>query len=125
MNSKGQVLVVFIILLPLILLFVSLIIDVGVLYSEKRNVDNNVKSTIEYGLKHIEKDNTKKIMSDLLKENIDDIDSLYIDIQNSKITVTLVKKQRSIFNLKQSSEIRSSYVGYIKEDKIKLIKEVK
>lgn len=126
MNNKGQVLTAFIILLPLILMLFTIVLDVGMLYTEKRRVDNNVKSTINYGLKHIEDETLKSKLTKLLTDNIDDIDSVYIDIEQNKITINLVKTQKSIFNainLKKSYEIKSNYVGYINEDKIKLIKE--
>lgn len=126
MNNKGQVLVMFVILLPLILLLISLVVDMGMLYSEKRNVDNNVKSAITYGLENIDDNNIKFKINNLLKENISDIDSLYIDVTDNKITVNLIKKQTSIFNivnLKKAYQINSKYVGYLNEGKIELLKE--
>ena len=53
MNSKGQVLVLFMLLLPLVFMMLALIIDTGLLYIEKRHVDLVVKDTTEYGIKTI------------------------------------------------------------------------
>lgn len=126
MNNKGQVLAVFIILLPIVLLIFCLLVDLGMLYLEKRTIDNNLKSTISYGLNHFDDDNIEFKMGQILKENISDIDSLYIDIDENKIHITLVKKQPSLFeitSLKSNYEIKISYTGYLNDNKIELIRK--
>lgn len=125
MNNKGQVLVVFIILLPIVLLCFCMVVDLGILHLEKRTIDNNIKSTIKYGLKHVSDENIEFKMGQILKENIGDIDSLYIDVDDNKINITLVK-QHSLFavtNLKANQEIKVGYTGYLKDDKIELIRK--
>ena len=47
-NKNGQVLVAFMLMLPLILLFLGLIIDIGLVFIEKRKIENNIKSVISY-----------------------------------------------------------------------------
>ena len=42
MNNKGQTLVTFIIILPILLIILALVVDLGFIYIEKRNIDNNV-----------------------------------------------------------------------------------
>lgn len=126
MNNKGQVLAVFIILLPIVLLIFCLLVDLGMLYLEKRTIDNNLKSTISYGLNHLDDDNIEFKMGQILKDNISDIDSLYIDIDENKIHITLVKKQPSLFeitSLKSNYEIKISYTGYLNDNKIELIRK--
>jgi Flp pilus assembly protein TadG len=39
-DSRGQVLVAFVLLIPVILMLLALIVDVGFLYVEKRKTDN-------------------------------------------------------------------------------------
>lgn len=126
MNNKGQVLVVFIILLPIVLFCFCMVVDLGILHLEKRTIDNNIKSTIKYGLKHVSDENIEFKMGQILKENIGDIDSLYIDVDDNKINITLVKRQPSFFavtNLKANQEIKVGYTGYLKDDKIELIRK--
>ena len=47
-NRNGQVLIAFMLMLPLILLFLGLIIDIGLVFIEKRKIENNIKSVISY-----------------------------------------------------------------------------
>lgn len=121
MNKKGQVLVTFVLLLPIIFMLIGLIIDCGYLYIEKRNVDNNVKDAIEYGIKHIEEYNIENKLRKQLNLNIDEIEKLNISINDKIIEIELKKYKKSIFTLvfsKHKYEITSHYKGYIKEDKI-------
>ena len=106
MNNKGQVLVVFIILLPLVLLFITFIIDLGRLYTEKRHIENNIKSSITYGLNHESIDLEKKITS-LLNDNIENIDVLDVEISSDYITVTIKKSYPSLFKI---TKIKDNYV---------------
>ncbi len=121
MNNKGQVLVIFIILLPLIVLMFGLLIDYGNLANEKRKIDNNIKETLKFGIKHINDENIKQDLEQLLKENIDDINSLELLIEDKKITITLTKKYKSLFNLKNYN-INTTYRAYLKDDKIEILK---
>ena len=53
LNNKGQTLVAFIILIPVLIMIFTLVVDLGLLSIEKRKIDNEIKSTITYGLKNI------------------------------------------------------------------------
>lgn len=115
MNKKGQVLVAFVLILPLILMFATLIVDVGYLYIEKRDVDNNIKDAIEYGLKNINDNYLKYKIENQIKLNIDNIDILNVNIDNNMIEIKLTKKKESIFAYIFSNakyEISTHYRGY-------------
>ena len=47
MNNKGQVLVLFVILMPIILLILLITIQIGNLYLEKEKTTNTIKEIIE------------------------------------------------------------------------------
>ena len=51
MNSKGQVLVMFIIILPVLLIIFTLVAELGLSYIEKRNISSNTYDAVEYYLK--------------------------------------------------------------------------
>ena len=70
MNNKGQSLVIFVLILPLILALMGICIDIGIINSEKRKIENNVKSTITYGLNNIEDKNINNKMRKLLVKYI-------------------------------------------------------
>ncbi len=48
MNNKGQVLVAFVLLTPIMIMFTALIIDTGILYIDKRKLDYTVRDAVTY-----------------------------------------------------------------------------
>ena len=51
MNKKGQVLVVFVLILPIIILFLGLVIDIGNSLVIKKRYENTLKDIITYNYK--------------------------------------------------------------------------
>ena len=126
MNKKGQVLVAVVLLIPIMFMFIGLIIDLGYLYIEKRNIDNNIKDALEYGLKNIEDANIENKLRKQLKLNIENIEKLNIKINDKIIEIELEKSRKGVFTLvfsKSEYKISSHYKGYINEEKIVIRKE--
>lgn len=124
MNYKGQVLALFIILLPLILMCVALIIDTGLLYMEKRHVDLVVKDITEYGMENIESV-TEKELYDLLDRNLDDIKDKKIVISEGMLRITVSLDKKSVFaNLfgEDRYEIKSTYKGMTEQESIRIVR---
>ena len=120
MNNKGQTLVVFVIILPIILIMLTLVIDLGLLYIEKRNIDNNVYDSVLYYLENIEEDNIKDKTYKLLNKNIKDR-NIFIKKKNKYIKITFSKKRKRKYSIiTQNTNIKIKYKG-LKEDK-KIIK---
>ena len=69
MNNKGQVLVLFVILLPIILLLLILTIEVGDIYLDKQKTKNTIKEIIRENLK----EPNSEIINTLITKNINDI----------------------------------------------------
>ena len=121
MNNKGQTLVVFVIILPIILMIFTLIIDLGFLYIEKRNIDNNVYDSVEYYLDNIDDINIKIKVKELLNKNIKNIDDIFINENNEYIEIRVLKTRKSIYSIiTNETKIDIVYKGF-KEDK-KIIK---
>ena len=97
MNKRGQVLVAFVLILPIIFMLIGLIVDCGYLYIEKRNVDNNVKDVLKYGLKHIDEENIENKIKKQINLNIDQIDKLDVNINDEIIEIELKKSKKSIY----------------------------
>ena len=119
LNNKGQSLVLFVIVLPILLLIVILVIDIGkalVLKQELKNISNIV---LDYGLDNLDKEEIKFELVNLVELNNNEIDNVNINIDDSKIYIKLNENVKgtfsgiidiSIFN------VETSYVGYIKDN---------
>ena len=119
LNNKGQSLVLFVIVLPILLLIVILVIDIGkalVLKQELKNISNIV---LDYGLDNLDKEEIKFELVNLVELNNNEIDNVNINIDDSKIYIELSEDVKgtfsgiidiSVFN------VETSYVGYIKDN---------
>lgn len=117
-DSRGQVLVAFILLIPVILMLLALIVDVGFLYVEKRKTDNVIKDTINYGLDNIDlqEGTLQTKLTKLINSNLDDVQRLNIQIDTNSIEINITRNKQSIFSnvYKDASyKIVSDYVGNI------------
>lgn len=116
MNNKGQTLVIFVIILPILLMALTLIIDLGFLYIEKRNIGNNLYDSVEYYLDNIEEENIDVKVKELLKKNIDDV-NININETDSYVEITVLKQRKSIYSIiTHDTNIKLTYKG-IKESK--------
>lgn len=122
-RSKGQVLVSFILMIPVILLTLALVIDLGLYGVEKRKIDNTVKDAVKYGLDNIKESDTSNYIKALLMKNIDGItdNNINIKIDNNYVSVKVIKMYKAKFKISKNLEIKSSFYGNIKDD----IKEIK
>lgn len=119
MNNKGQTLVLFVILLPLMLIIFTLVIDLGLLYIDKRNVENNVVGSIEYYFSNKSDDKFEIKITDMLNKNIGDIEKIYIDDTSEYLEVKVVKTSKRLYKLlTDNSEITVTYRGYKENKKI-------
>lgn len=118
MNKKGQVLVIFIIILPLLLLLVTLTISSGFILYERKKIDSNIELIIEEQLKKIDSANSEQI-SKQIKENIN-ASFVNVNVVNNTITVQLTTNLTSPFSefLKHNKEIKLNYKGYIDNNQI-------
>lgn len=117
-DNRGQVLVAFILLIPVILMLLALIVDVGFLYVEKRKTDNVIKDTINYGLDNIglQEGTLQTKLTKLINSNLDDVQRLNIQIDTDSIEINITRNKQSIFSnvYKDASyKIVSDYVGNI------------
>lgn len=105
MNKKGQTLAIFVIILPILFIMLSFAFKLGNISVEKQKIENDIKSTIKYGLKHINEDNIEIKLNTLLDSNR--IENKEIKIEGNVITINI-----------QYEDILISYMGYIKDEKI-------
>lgn len=123
-NHNGQVLIAFVLILPILLMCVGFVIDTGLLYIEKRKLDNVVKDTVEYGINHIDTV-TKENLTKMLYKNIDELSVVNIDMTDVKLEVQASYHYKSIFASlfeKNDYEISSHYKGIKTNNNIKIVR---
>lgn len=112
MDNKGQTLVAFVFILPIILLILLAVIDYGQISLQKQEAISSVKDSITYALKN--NDNNNEAIKQLLYKNIDKekIQNLIIDITDEKVSIDLNLKPNHIFNfLNINNNIKLAYIG--------------
>ncbi len=126
MNSnKGQILVLFLVFVPILLAIATFVIDMGNSYNKSNRLNNVNKMVIKYGLKNINNENIREEMIDLLHKNDDQIDEYELNVNDGQITLAITKNVKSIFGGIIGSKfykIESHYLGYISGNKITIEK---
>lgn len=140
LNNKGQSLVLFIIMIPVMLGIMALVIDVGNAMSLKNDIDNVLEYVLDYGLETGEvfftnsdkeyfnedlinwKDDLEILINYNLKDSTNDIvlEDKVIIITSNKYVEGIFS---NIFNI-DGFKIESKYKGYLDSSK-KVIKKIK
>ncbi len=126
MNKKGQVLVLFVLLIPVFLTLFALVIDIGLLYNEDKHIESSIKEAIQYGLENINDIDIKNKIEVLISKNIKDTSSIIVNIDNEYIYVTVEKTYSGNFKSLFKNNIygiHNSFYGYINDNKLVISKE--
>lgn len=103
MNNKGQTLIFFVVILPILLLVLMFIIDLSTMNYEKNKLDNLAKECMNYKIDGKPDDKIKELIK------LSD-DTIEYEIYSNKII--LKKEYNPIFLKINSNEIKSVYTGY-------------
>lgn len=126
LNNKGQSLVMFILIIPILLLVMVMVIDIGNVMYYKRSVDNINKIVIDYGLDNIDSDTVVKDMIELGSANNEDIE-FNVRFYDMEFYVSSTYYVEGIFSNIMNIEgysVVSQYKGYIDDSK-NIIKKIK
>ena len=126
LNNKGQSLVLFVLLIPIFVMIMASVIDVGNLISAKTEIDNINKIVIDYGLDNMNDINVVNDMKLLAKENKKDIniDIKFVDMEYRVLCNYYVDGIFSNVLKIKGYNVKSSYKGYLDNNK-KIIKKIK
>jgi hypothetical protein len=127
LNNKGQSLVMFILIIPILMLILAMVVDIGNLVDTKMSLNNINKLVISCGLDNMDSNDLEEKLVELIKVNNSDIENIELDIQDNKIYIILSYYYESFFGKIVGSkgyEVISKYEGYI-EDNQKVIKKVR
>lgn len=123
LNNKGQSLVLFILIIPILLGIMALVVDAGNVVNKKNEMENTIELVIDYGL---EDKYQKEELKLLLNYNLKDCNNT-LDIIDEKIIVTSTTYVEGIFSNILGFKgffIESNYEGYLIDEK-KEIKKIK
>lgn len=126
LNNKGQSLVMFVVIIPILCLVFTLVYDIGIAIYEKNRLSNTCYIVIDYGLDNIDSINESDLI-DLIQKNINNLSYISVLISENDIEIKLSKNIEGImgkmfgFNL---IEANTYYEGKIvnNEKKIERIK---
>lgn len=120
MNNKGQSLITFVLMIPILLLILFMVYDIGNMVLLKLNLDNINYLAIDYGLDKLDDSDLNNKLTQMINKNKSDIDSIDIVIEDGKIKIVLedkINNKLSLINKMNLFKIKSKYIGYKEEDK--------
>ena len=109
-NNKGQTLVTFIVFLPLLIIVMATVIDIGLMYYEKNKLDNLNIMTIEYALDNFDKND----INELVVKNDKMVIVKTLNNTDEKIEIVLTKDIEIIFGKIigfKEYKLTSKYIG--------------
>ncbi|HHT38604.1 MAG TPA: hypothetical protein GXZ95_04235 [Mollicutes bacterium] len=121
MNRRGQILILFIIFIPIFIALAAFAIDMGHSFYRSNKLNNLSRMVLKYGLEHIEEEDVRDKMIDLIYKNDKDIDSYKLIIEDNKIILNISKTIDSVFGKAIDFNfyyLSANYIGYIENDKI-------
>ncbi len=123
MNNKGQTLVLFLFLIPVVFLIFMAIYQVGTVALEKRKLENSIETIVEYGIDHWSEEEVEEKMISMLENNFSKItrENIEIELATGRVKMTVTKDYHVLFLKKQ--RISVSYVGTNIDGKVQVVKE--
>ena len=124
MNNKGQTLVLFIILLPVILIMLVLVISLAASSIQKRKIDMVIKNTIEDNMDNLNDIDINKQIDDMLENNLGEFDERNIVIRSDYLEITVRTKISNLFDFITNDDTEIYQVTFVGtgSDKIKIVR---
>lgn len=120
MNNSGQTLVTFVLTIPIVVLIFMMIYDIGSMVLLKSELNNINYIAVDYGLSNINEEDISSKIKALIVKNKDNIESISIKVEDNKINIVLEDSIDTKLLLKEIFKVKSSYVGYLENDKKKI-----
>ena len=120
MNNKGQSLVLFVIMIPILFMIIFMVYEVGRMALLKHELNDIGYLAIDCGLDKIDEEDNVDNIRELINKNKNDIDSVEVKVEDKKIYITLedsIKTKISLVRNSQTFRVKTSYIGYMNEDK--------
>ena len=113
MNNKGQSLVIFIIFIPVIIVILGIVIDIGLMGLDKIKTTNTLKNDIEYCLNNnCDEETLKQLISKNIKYKKIDIS------MDNNIKIDITYQTNTVFTL-FNNQINYKITGFKDNEKIR------
>ena len=126
LNNKGQTLIIFVILIPLLITLMAFVVDISYMYRENNKLENTTKTIIKNLYDERLNENIESKVKDLYKKNKIDIKNIKISAKDDYLIIENNYEVNSIFGkligLKKY-KIKVDIKGYKKNGKIVFTKE--
>lgn len=114
MNKHGQTLILFVILIPIILMLLAIVVDIGLVMSEKIKLEEVTKNAVQNAFNDDDK------ILEILNKNKIDSENIKI-VRDEKLKIEIKEKVKSIFGsiigIKEY-DIKVSIVCFRENDKL-------
>lgn len=123
MNNKGQTLVLFLFLFPVVFLLFMGFYQIGTIQLEKKKLESAVKDAVSYGASHWNEEDVKDTMMKMIEDvfpNLNGMD-IRVEVETGIVRMTIKKEYRVLFVMKQEMEI--FYEGLNMDGKIEITKD--
>lgn len=125
LNNRGQSLVMFILIIPILLGIMAMVMDIGNVIYNKQDIDNINKIVISYGLTNMDDVNIVREMENLALLNNSDM-HFVVEINQGQIIVDSTYYVKGVFSKIFETDgylVRSKYSGYLTDKgKEKIVK---
>lgn len=118
MKNRGQALVLFVLLLPIIILMLSYVINIGYISITKKETDNNIEKIIENSF---ENNLNETEIKNLIIKNIKNVYVREISKTENNIKIEIKVTINTFLNTKQNT-YEKTYVAIKQENEIKIRK---
>lgn len=121
MNNKGQTLVLFVILIPVLLLLFVTFYQIGSIGLDKKKIEDSIETALEYGVNNLDSELLYVSMHDIIKESNNGIKEkdIEINVLGDEITVIVRKKYKVAFIVDEEKVY--SYTGKKVNEKVEIV----
>lgn len=126
LNNKGQTLIMFILLIPLILVIMALVVDTSFVYKEKIKFQSVTKTIMKTTYENKDATDFNDKIINLYKKNGIYTNNIVIKVNSNSVVIKNQAKVKSVFgNIIgiKNYEVKFSYKIYKENESIKVIKE--
>lgn len=126
MNNKGQTLILFVILLPILLLLFAVVVDTGLLLKEQTKLNSTLRTILKTTYQKKEEENYEEMVKELCNKNNIPIDNLQIEVTDTNIIISNTYEKESIFGKVigiHAYKIKSSFKGIETNEGLQIEKE--